>query len=145
MLNNILVVCVGNVCRSPVGERLLAQSLPEAHVSSAGMGALANHPADPTMTEVAQSHGLSLEGHIARQIQADMIREADLVLVMEAEHLAHMMTKWPFASGKVFQFDKWSGGAGVPDPYRKSHEYHETVYNLLEQAASAWIKRLTIR
>ena len=67
MFNSILVVCVGNICRSPVGERLLRQALPELEVTSAGINALVGKPADKTASEVAAAHGLSMHGHEARQ------------------------------------------------------------------------------
>lgn len=63
MFGKILVVCVGNICRSPTGERLLRERLPGRQVSSAGVSALVDKPADKVASEVAQLHGLSLEGH----------------------------------------------------------------------------------
>ncbi|MBG0943674.1 protein tyrosine phosphatase, partial [Escherichia coli] len=48
MFNNILVVCVGNICRSPTAERLLQRYHPELKVESAGLGALVGKGADPT-------------------------------------------------------------------------------------------------
>ena len=66
-MQKILVVCVGNICRSPVGERVLADRLPHHQVSSAGIGALVGHGPDKTASDVAAARGVSLEGHIARQ------------------------------------------------------------------------------
>ena len=83
-MQNILVVCVGNICRSPVGERLLASELPDAHVTSAGIGALVGHAADETATQVAAAHNLQLNGHKARQFTPEIGEENDLILVMEA-------------------------------------------------------------
>ena len=54
MFSSILVVCTGNICRSPMGERLLRQQLPGKQVSSAGIFGLEGHPADA----VAQSPGI---------------------------------------------------------------------------------------
>ena len=53
MFNNILVVCVGNICRSPTAERLLQRYHPELKVESAGLGALVGKGADPTAISVA--------------------------------------------------------------------------------------------
>ena len=68
MFNKILVVCVGNICRSPTAERLLKQLNPALTVSSAGLGALVGKGADPRAISVAQANNLSLENHYARQI-----------------------------------------------------------------------------
>ena len=62
MFNSILIVCVGNICRSPTGERLMKHYCPHIQVSSAGLGALVNYPADENAIKVAAQHDLSLEG-----------------------------------------------------------------------------------
>ena len=64
MFNNILVVCVGNICRSPTAERLLQRYHPELKVESAGLGALVGKGADPTAISVAAEHQLSLEATV---------------------------------------------------------------------------------
>ncbi|MGL4220446.1 MAG: protein tyrosine phosphatase, partial [Shewanella sp.] len=68
MFEKILVVCVGNICRSPTGERLLQAHFPLRDISSAGISALVDKPADKLAYEVAFKHGLSLEKHCARQL-----------------------------------------------------------------------------
>lgn len=83
MINSILVVCVGNICRSPTGERLLKTALHEKNIASAGLGALVDHAADETASSVASEHGVSLEGHAAQQLTSNMCRDYDLILVME--------------------------------------------------------------
>ncbi|STL53119.1 protein-tyrosine-phosphatase [Escherichia coli] len=55
MFNNILVVCVGNICRSPTAERLLQRYHPELKVESAGLGALVGKGADPTLSASPQN------------------------------------------------------------------------------------------
>ncbi|VDZ89757.1 tyrosine phosphatase [Lelliottia amnigena] len=70
MFNKILVVCVGNICRSPTAERLLKNYQPNLIVESAGLGALVGKGADERATNVAQEHDLSLDGHVARQVRA---------------------------------------------------------------------------
>ena len=67
MFNSILVVCTGNICRSPIGERFLRRVLPEKKIDSAGTEALIDHEADSNAIKIALQNGLSLEGHKARQ------------------------------------------------------------------------------
>lgn len=61
MFDSILVVCVGNICRSPTGERLLKRHLPEKEIASAGIGALVGKTADKSAISIAEKHQLSLE------------------------------------------------------------------------------------
>lgn len=146
MIKTILVVCVGNICRSAVGERLLAAALsgnqPPICVASAGLAAVTGNPADPTATEVAAAHGVSLEGHVARQFNSVLGRNSDLILVMEPAHKARIVSMSPELTGKLMLFDQWSGATGIQDPYRRSREFHEQAYLKLEAAAASWAEKL---
>lgn len=68
MIKTVLVVCVGNICRSPMAEGLLKRALPEANVASAGLGALVGQPADPYAVALMSGLGLDISGHRARQL-----------------------------------------------------------------------------
>lgn len=138
----VLVVCVGNICRSPVGEALLRRHAPGLTVASAGIGALVGHGADEDAAAVAGEHDLSLEGHVARQFTPDLAAGYDLILVMEPGHRREIVRVAPHLSGKTMLFDAWTGQRGIPDPYRKSRAFHETVYREIEVAAEAWAAKL---
>lgn len=142
MFNSILVVCVGNICRSPVGERLLRQALPALEVTSAGINALVGKPADKTASAVAAAHDLSLHGHVARQFTASLGAEHDLILVMEPGHKREIARMAPQLAGRVMLFDKWTGETGIADPYLRSAEFHEKIFVALSEAAEAWARRL---
>lgn len=142
MIGSILVVCVGNICRSPVGERLLKDRLPRLRVESAGLGALVGEPVDAQMAEVAAQHGLDVSGHAARQFSRDLARSFDLVLVMEPGHRAEILASAPELSGKTMAFDHWLGGTGIGDPYRRARDVHERAYEAIERAADAWKMKL---
>ena len=142
MFNKILVVCVGNICRSPTAERLLRQFHPALTVSSAGLGALVGKGADPCAISVAQAHNLSLDNHCARQISGRMCREYDLILTMEKRHIHALCDIAPEMRGKVMLFGHWDNEREIPDPYRKSHEAFEAVYTLLDQSAQQWAQAL---
>ncbi|EBF6690402.1 low molecular weight protein-tyrosine-phosphatase Wzb, partial [Salmonella enterica] len=118
MFNKILVVCVGNVCRSPTAERLLKRFHPSLTVASAGLGALVGKGADPAAASVASAHNLSLENHCARQISARLCREYDLILTMEKRHIAALCDIAPEMRGKVMLFGHWDSEREIPDPYR---------------------------
>ncbi|SFC52616.1 protein-tyrosine phosphatase [Kosakonia oryzae] len=142
MFNKILVVCVGNICRSPTAERLLKKYQPGLTVASAGLGALVGRGADANAVSVAADNQLSLEGHCARQVSGAMCREYDLILVMEKRHIASLCEIAPEMRGKVMLFGHWDNEREIPDPYRKSREAFEAVYTLLDQSARQWAQAL---
>ncbi len=142
MFNSILVVCVGNICRSPLGERLLQAGLPGKTVTSAGIAAVVGAPADATAAEAAAEIGISLEGHVARQMTSQIGSAHDLILVMEPGHRAEILRSFPQLSGRTMLFDKWANGQGIADPYRKPLEFHRKVRDEIAHAASGWIARL---
>ncbi len=146
LINSILVICVGNICRSPLGERLLTAKLadqePPILVASAGIGALVGLSADPVASEVAQAHGVSLDNHVARQFTEKLGSEHTLLLVMEPKHRMHIIRHAPHLAGRVMLFDRWTGARGIGDPYGRSREFHEIIYSRIEEAATAWATRL---
>ncbi|MBN3163309.1 protein tyrosine phosphatase [Pectobacterium brasiliense] len=143
MFDSILVVCVGNICRSPTGERLLKQAFPTKNISSAGLGALVGKPADSTAADVASQHNLSLDGHEAQQLTSALCRQYDLILVMEKGHIDGVCRIAPEVRGKTMLFGRWLNQQEIADPYRKSREAFEFVYLQLEQSAQKWVQALS--
>lgn len=84
----ILVVCTGNVCRSPYIERRLSAALSKTNisVSSAGTGALVGSDMDPRVAHRLRELGLSSDGFAARQLTPEIARSADLILAATREH-----------------------------------------------------------
>lgn len=142
MISSVLIVCVGNVCRSPIGERLLARDCPDIRVESAGLGALEGHSIDKDAAEVAKPAGVNVENHSARQFSSELASKFDLVLVMERNHLKAIAAQAPHLSGKAMLYGHWIDGADISDPYRKSQEFHQAVFNKLEAACAGWAKKL---
>lgn len=146
MFNKILVVCVGNICRSPIGERYLQKLLPDKEVASAGIASkksrLEGKPADAMATEVASEHGVSLEGHGSQQLTSELCSRYDLILVMEKGHMEALTQIAPEARGKTMLFGQWIGQKDIPDPYKQSKEAFDFAYDLIEKSADAWIKKL---
>lgn len=76
MFQNILVVCHGNICRSPTAERILQKKLPKHRISSAGIQALTGKDADFQAIKTALKHGVVVAGHTARQLTVEMCDKA---------------------------------------------------------------------
>ncbi|MCG6886603.1 MAG: protein tyrosine phosphatase [Proteobacteria bacterium] len=142
MFNSILVVCIGNICRSPTGERLLQHYLPDKRICSAGVSALVGHPMDELAAEVACEHGLDPRGHVARQLTPEMCRENDLILVMSQSNLEQICRISPESRGRVMLYGKWQGNTEIPDPYMRERAVYEQVYSLLETNTQAWVEAL---
>lgn len=142
MFKSVLVVCVGNICRSPTGERLLNKYSPQLKIDSAGLGALVGNEADKSAQAAALKHNLSLDNHHAKQITAEMCRHYDLILVMEKQHINDISKLAPEVRGKTMLFGHWVGQIEIPDPYRKSMEAFDFVYNLLDDSAQKWANAL---
>ena len=144
MIKSILVVCVGNICRSPTAEALLQAKLADKgiKVSSAGLGALVNKPVDPTASEVMAANGYELPEHKARQVTPSMLRQADLILAMETRHIQSIHAMAPESRGKTLLIGKWLEGREVPDPYRQQLPAFEHVFRMLDNATNAWLPYL---
>jgi protein-tyrosine phosphatase len=101
----ILVVCTGNICRSPAAERLLAHALgPDAgvDVASAGVRAVVGAPMSAPMVELVEAAGASAAGFTARQLTASLVESADLVLAMTRAHRAAVVELVPAAVRLTF-------------------------------------------
>lgn len=142
MFERILVVCDGNICRSPTAAALLGKLLPNRDVSSAGLAAVVGHDMDETARDVAAAHGLVCPPHQARQLDGTIAARADLVLVMEKRQRNEVMKRYPAASGKVFLLSHWDGGEDIPDPFRRDRTVFDNVYRMLEQGVQTWLGRL---
>ena len=100
---SILVVCTGNVCRSPYIERRLRHELSGTgiEVTSAGAQALVGHDMDAGTREQLQLNGLDTDGFVARQLTADLLSRADLVVASAREHRAFAARLHPAAMSRT--------------------------------------------
>ena len=144
MIRHILVVCVGNICRSPMAEALLRNGLgPDSAitVSSAGIGALVGFPAAEHAMELMRENGLDISDHRARQLDRDLIAAADLVLVMESGHKRAIDAIDSTARGKVQRLCEWRD-QDIDDPYQQSREAFDEALTLIRQGVEDWLTRI---
>ncbi|HAU80430.1 MAG TPA: phosphotyrosine protein phosphatase [Stenotrophomonas sp.] len=144
MFNNILFVCIGNICRSPSAEVMLRAIVEgrRIQVASAGLGALVDHGIDATAQELLLERGLTGERHRARQVNSSILSAADLVLTMELKHVRRITEIAPHVSGKTFLLGKWQEEREIPDPYRQQRPAFEHVYKLMAEGIDSWSRHL---
>lgn len=140
----ILVVCVGNICRSPTAAHLLGEALADSGctIASAGLGALVGKPIEAAALDVLHDNGQSPAPHAAQQLTPALIANADLILVMEKGHLQEVVRNAPQARGKTFLLGKWLGDCEIPDPYRQDKAAFERAYALIDQCVATWAARI---
>jgi protein-tyrosine phosphatase len=141
MITSMIVVCEGNICRSPMGAEIIQSRLPDVQVWSAGIGALVGSPAAPYADEVMRANGLDISAHRARQLGMADCTRAELILVMEHEQKRYLEQRYRFTKGRVYRFGHF-GKFDVPDPYRKGRENFERCFELLDRGASDWVERI---
>lgn len=108
---SVLLVCTGNICRSPAAEALFAQKLAaekDLPISSAGTEALVGSPIDPRMRELLPQNS-AVEDFAARQLTTEMVIDADLVLGMTKDHRSAAVSLHPPALRYSFTLKEFAG------------------------------------
>ena len=145
MFTHVLMVCTGNICRSPSAEALLKHKLHETHadvdIQSAGLGALLGFPAVKHAIEILAEQNIDLSNHRARQLKQDLVAWSDLILVMETVQLNAVQKQFPTARGKVFRLGKWQE-CDIDDPYRKDKSFFTENIKLIESCVKDWQTRI---
>lgn len=141
-VKSVLCVCTGNICRSPYAEGLLRRDLPDAHISSAGIGAVVGGEMPEAAANIAAREQLDLENHRGRQISGEILREHELVLVMEEGQKHWIADRFPESRGRVFLVSHWGDKQDVPDPFKHSEQFFEEVFVSLAEYVSNWTARL---
>jgi protein-tyrosine phosphatase len=135
-IDRLLVICLGNICRSPFGERYLANACPRLSVRSAGFGAADGDPAPNEAVCVAREFDIDLTRHAARRMTRDDAEWADLIVAMSGRHYAMMAERWPEHLGKIRMLGDFLDTAPhvIPDPWGQPAAAFRTVYAQIVRA-----------
>jgi protein-tyrosine phosphatase len=140
-MKRILTLCMGNICRSPLAEALLARELPQHTVWSAGLSALVGQPADPLSVQVAAANGLDIRAHRAQQVTSFICQQVELIMVMELSQKSQLEQQFPMVRGKVFSLGQY-GQFDIADPYQEPIDAFETAYAAIAQGVADWVPRI---
>lgn len=150
----LLVLCLGNICRSPMGEGALRARLEDSplagavEVDSAGTGGWhAGEPPDRRAIRCAAGHGVDISGLRARQLRAADFDAFDWILCADRANQRDALARAPaHARERVVLWLPWAGidgAAEVPDPYTGGTADFEAAWDLVDRAARATVARLT--
>lgn len=150
---NLVFVCTGNICRSPLAEALVRHHLERvgqaADVTLASFGTHDYHVgqgADHRTIATARELGIDLSAHHARQIHAEDCERADLLLAMDSGHERFLRRLVPAAAHDrvrlYLPFVDIADERDVPDPYYGGLTGFLAVHRLLDHAAQRLIERL---
>ncbi|MGD9165138.1 MAG: low molecular weight protein arginine phosphatase [Syntrophobacterales bacterium] len=145
-IRNILFVCAGNICRSPMAEwqlkaLLWEKPIPGLEVGSAGLIALPGNSASLNAVRVARQNSISLAEHKARPITTELIDNADLVLVMESHQGHELIADHPQAAEKILllrHFARYgSRERGISDPYGRNPEAYRFCFEDIKECVES--------
>lgn len=153
MATKVLMVCLGNICRSPMAEGLLRHKIRELNLDietdSAGTAGyhIGSKP-DHRMIETAAKYGVDISDLRARQFKSTDLDEFDYIFAMDKENQVNMLrlAKNEIGSEKVklfLEYVDYLNYDEVPDPYYGSMKDFEFVFNMLDDATDKFIHQLT--
>lgn len=150
---NILIICTGNICRSPMAEGILNDILPDALrewvlVDSAGIYASNGLNAEPFAVQTCKNQGIDITAHRARGVNSEMLDRSDLILAMEQGHASFVRQLIPSEAGKVHllgEFNNRQVAEAVPDPYGGSLEEYQKCAGQIRRHLDGVVKYLLTR
>ncbi|MCB0625721.1 MAG: low molecular weight phosphotyrosine protein phosphatase [Saprospiraceae bacterium] len=146
----ILMVCLGNICRSPLAEGILKEKIKENglpwEVDSAGTGSWhVGEPPDPRSVAVARAHGIDILDQRARQFRPADFRQFDLIFAMDASNYQNILRMAPSGTDTskvelIMNVVDPGRNRAVPDPYWDDNGF-EGVFRMLDEACERIIQR----
>jgi protein-tyrosine phosphatase len=156
MKTRVLMVCLGNICRSPTAEAMLRKHVHEAglealvEVDSAGTADYhVGSPPDRRAIAQGEKRGLAMKKLRGRQVQRSDFDRFDFVLAMDEDNLANLRRLCPAGSraevGLLMDYASDAGSREVPDPYYGGIDEFERVLDLVDAASAGLVEVLKRR
>ncbi|NQT35397.1 Sua5/YciO/YrdC/YwlC family protein [bacterium] len=142
----VLIVCRGNICRSPMAEILLRSISGNPirsgiSVTSAGIDAVEDLPASDHMLKIADNWGIDLSGHLSRRLTGEMLLESDIILLADQRYYTDVIELAVEAKNRIQLLGEPLGLEAIPDPYRKSYGTYREIASIIHQSVNAWKRK----
>lgn len=144
---NILFICTGNTCRSPMAEGLMKQIAQDnnlqVQVQSAGVAAFPGAPASTHTDTILRSRGIN-HHHLSQPVTLELVQWSDLILTMTESHKQILCSHFPGVEDKVFTVNEFANekGRDVTDPYGGSLEVYRETERDLEVVLNKIVKKI---
>ena len=161
MTRTILFVCTGNTCRSAMAEGIFRKMLKERtedgskfNILSAGISALPGMNPTPEAIKVMFEQGIDISQHHAQELREELIKKADLILVMANDHKEYIYKEFPFAQNKTFLLKEFTlnnktesnqnneGNYEIIDPIGRKIEFYRIVARELKENLEKLLDRI---
>lgn len=147
LAETILVICSGNIVRSPFAEFCLRKATRGTgrSVGSAGLDAIDGLSADPRACREAGARGIDLSAHAAKRVTHDLVAASDLILAMDITQIERLQRRYPESTGKTFLLRSFapSGAMEISDPVEAPFEQFKVTFDLIESAVSTMQEALS--
>lgn len=144
---NILFICTGNTCRSPMAEGLMKDLAKKKNidikVDSAGLFAFEGQLASKEAVLVMEEEGIDISNHRAKMVNKSLLESADLILTMSISHKRQLLREYGFIKNKVYTLKEYAYGSkeDIQDPFGQSinayinakNEIKESIIKVLEK------------
>jgi protein-tyrosine-phosphatase len=149
-MRHILFICTANQCRSPMAAGLLKQQIARLgqteqwQVASAGTWAIPDRPATLLARTAMAEKAIDLSGHLSQSLDGELLRSADVILVMTRQHLEAICAEFPEVAGKTFLLSQLSGQMfDIDDPVQGTIDDYRRCANELQRILADGYARLT--
>ncbi|NLB35100.1 MAG: low molecular weight protein arginine phosphatase [Elusimicrobia bacterium] len=150
-MNRLTFVCTGNTCRSVMAEHIMRKKLRSLgrellEVTSAGIAAHSGFSNIEALFDVLADNGIKYSGNYPRQLDMEVMEEADLILAMTESHLIFIKELFPDFPDKVRLLSDYAYGekVDVPDPFGGGTEVYSMTFEILERYIDYVLKRLNL-
>ena len=142
---NILVICYGNICRSPFAGIDLQRLNPSLSIRTAGLEAGEEKPPEPPALRIAAEMGVDLGSHGSHRMTASDAKWADLVIGMQGRHERTIRQRWPDAAHKVRLLGDYLETAPhlIEDPWGQEDRVFRSVFERIRRANERLSERLS--
>ncbi len=129
-IRRVVVICHGNICRSPFAGLDLARRLKGVEVRTAGLHTKDGRPAEPFAREVAAEMGVPVDDHASRRFDAGDVEWADLIVAMQGRHIAVLAERWPGCERRARLLGDYRADAPhvILDPWGQEKPVFEAVF-----------------